>query len=109
MVQIINVKGLQIPMTFTKADIIEVIYRNLGGMTRTEIHRAVDAILDICCDGLERGEPVSISGFGSFRLNPRAARLVRMPDGGLSTATPRMRIRFTPSPKLKTRINGAQT
>ena len=50
-----------------------------AGMTKKDTERAVNAALDIITASLARGEKVQLSGFGSFEVKDREARMGRNP------------------------------
>ena len=44
--------------------------------------RALDAVVDSITDALKKGDQVSLVGFGTFSVKPRAARTGRNPQTG---------------------------
>ena len=52
-------------MALTKADIIEVVYNELG-LPKNHCTELVETLLEIMKRTLENGEDVLISGFGKF-------------------------------------------
>lgn len=52
------------------------------GLTRCAAEQTVDSVLAAIRDGLRRDGEVSLSGFGSWQLRQRAARVVRNPKTG---------------------------
>ena len=69
-------------MGTSKADLADAIYRVHGGLSRREAVGLVDLILDRIREALARGQPVMISGFGSFEVHHRRPRLGRNPRTG---------------------------
>lgn len=53
-----------------------------GLETKAQAHRVVEAVFDIIMKTMSRGEDVAISGFGTFRIAKRAARMGRNPKTG---------------------------
>ncbi len=51
-------------------------------MRKTEVSRVLDEALDAIRESLDRGESVTLRGFGSFRVTQRAARKGRNPRTG---------------------------
>ena len=47
------------------------------GLTRKDTEKALDAVLDIITAQLSKGEKVQLSGFGSFEVKVREARVGR--------------------------------
>ena len=57
-----------------------------AGLSRADAQKAVSAIFDVdngaIAEALRSGDSVAISGFGSFKVNERAARKGRNPQTG---------------------------
>lgn len=66
----------------TKYDIIKEIARRNPYMTREDVSDIVDSFLTAVTRCLERGEHVSIYGFGSFDVAENQGRLCRHPKTG---------------------------
>jgi len=65
-----------------------------------------EQILGFIGDSLEEGTPVRLSGFGTLKVLPVAARVVRNPRTGDPVSVPaRKRVRFSPSAALKRNVN----
>jgi nucleoid DNA-binding protein len=62
----------------TKADLVDRIAEGTG-LTKVETEAVVDGFLQTVVEALTSGERVEIRGFGSFRVEPRAARVARNP------------------------------
>jgi integration host factor subunit alpha len=94
--------------TLTRADMSEKMHKGIG-LSRTECYKLVDSILDLMAAEIERGEDVKISGFGTFHVRNKLARVGRNPKTGVEVSiTPRRVLTFKPSQKLRERIaNGA--
>lgn len=56
-----------------KASIIDAIASKTGH-SKKEVEIMVEAMLDVITDSLQKGEEVTLTGFGSFKVNTRAAR-----------------------------------
>lgn len=65
----------------TKMDLIETVAGKVG-LTKADAGRAVDAMLDAVSGALAKGEKVTITGFGTFEVRQRAARMGRNPQTG---------------------------
>ena len=63
-----------------KADLIEAVAEVVG--TKKEAAAAVDAMLDAIKKSLKKGEPVTLVGFGTFKVAKRKARKGRNPQTG---------------------------
>ena len=64
-----------------KADLVEAISEK-ADISKTAASAALDAALGEITGALQKGERVSISGFGTFSLGSRAARTGRNPQTG---------------------------
>lgn len=53
-----------------------------SGLTKADATRAVDALIEVVGATLEKDEEISLVGFGTFKLNKRAARKGRNPKTG---------------------------
>lgn len=62
----------------TKADIVEHIARGTG-LTKTETEAVVNGFITTVIQALQEGERIELRGFGTFRVQRRAARLARNP------------------------------
>ncbi len=90
--------------TLTRADISERMHKGIG-LSRTECYKLVDSILELMSAEIERGEDVKISGFGTFHVRSKSARVGRNPKTGVEVSiTPRRVLTFKPSQKLRERI-----
>ena len=89
----------------TKADLTKTIIDTVG-LSRKQAHEAVQLLLDTMADALERGERVKITGFGSFVLRDKAARLGRNPlTGDAIPISARRVVTFRPSKVFKRMMN----
>ena len=68
----------------------------VGMSTKAEAERAVDAVFDTIVKTMSRGEEVAITGFGTFRIMKRAARMGRNPKTGES-----IQIKASVKPKFR--------
>jgi len=92
----------------TKADIVDRVYRRIGGFSRRQAHELVDAVFALLSDSLTEGEHVRVSGFGLFELRDKSARPGLNPRTlARITLPPRRVVRFRPSPVLKKLLNPA--
>ena len=72
------------------------------GLTKKSAEEAVAAVFDTITDVIRDGDKVTLSGFGTFFLAQRAARLGRNPKTGAEVHIPACKVpRFTPGKKLK--------
>ncbi|HDH97488.1 MAG TPA: integration host factor subunit alpha [Proteobacteria bacterium] len=66
----------------TKADLVNAVYGRLGGLSKRETARLVDAVFDLIKEALKNGEKVKISGFGNFVVRYKKPRRGRNPRTG---------------------------
>ena len=61
-----------------KTELIAAVAEN-AGLTKKDTERVVNACLDAITAALQKGEKVQISGFGTFEVKAREARIGRNP------------------------------
>jgi DNA-binding protein HU-beta len=90
-----------------KTELIEAMAARTGG-SKADASRAVALLTEIISDTLQKGESVSLIGFGNFEVRERAARTGRNPKTGevLKIAASRVPA-FKPGAALKAAVNGA--
>lgn len=79
----------------TKMDLIEAVAGKVG-LTKADAGRALDTVLGSIESALAKGEKVTITGFGTFEVRQRAARMGRNPQTGAP-----LHIAATKSPAFK--------
>ena len=86
----------------TKADIIESVAKATG-LSKRGAAGAVDATIEQVSKGIKKERRISLSGFGTFTVRKRKARLGRNPRTGeeIKIAASRT-VGFKPAPALKT-------
>ena len=65
----------------TKQNLVDVI-ADKAGLTKVDAAKALDALVDAVTAALGRGEKVTGTGFGTFEVRSRAARMGRNPQTG---------------------------
>ena len=70
-----------------KTELIASVAQN-AGMTKKDAERAVNAAIDAITASLKAGEKVQLSGFGSFEVKNREARVGRNPHTGKEITIP---------------------
>ncbi len=65
-----------------KANLVEAVMSAAGIEVKKEATAAVEAVFDTIVKTLGRGEEVAITGFGTFRISKRAARMGINPKTG---------------------------
>jgi DNA-binding protein HU-beta len=66
----------------TKDGLVEAVMNAAGMETKAAAQRACEAVFESITKTLARGEDVTITGFGTFRVAKRAAREGRNPKTG---------------------------
>lgn len=85
----------------TKPELIDAVARATG-MRKSDTGNAIDAIFLAITEALGSGEPVAISGFGTFDVKTRAARMGRNPRTGEQIGIPQSTACvFRPGKRLK--------
>lgn len=70
-------------------------------LTKVTAGKALDSVLAHMARAMERGERVTLSGFGSFRVVERAEQKGRNPQNGQSIVIPAHNVvKFRPGKKL---------
>lgn len=88
----------------TKAELIDKIAIS-SGISRTAANNALNATLDNITRALQKGQKVTLIGFGTFAVQQRKARTGRNPKTGAEINIPAGRIpRFTAGKALKSAI-----
>jgi len=83
--------------SLTRANLAESLHRKIG-LSKAESSGLVESILDHITSALAKGESVKISGFGSFLLRDKAARIGRNPKTGIEVPiAPRRVLNFRAS------------
>jgi nucleoid DNA-binding protein len=67
-------------MNMNRMDLVDDMAEILGGRQAAE--DAFDCIIETIKGALKRGEPVSLAGFGTFKVSERGARKGRNPRTG---------------------------
>ena len=89
----------------TKADLIELVYEQIG-LSKRNSADLVETFFDIIKETLEQGENLKLSGFGSFNIRDKRARRGRNPQTGEEiTITPRRVLTFKASNVFRDQLN----
>ncbi len=78
-----------------KTELVEAV-ASRAGLSKADADRAVNALVDAVEGALVRGEKVTVTGFGTFEVRDRAARMGRNPQTGAPLHIP-----ATKSPAFK--------
>ena len=84
-----------------KTELIAIAAEN-AGMTKKDTERMLNAAIDAITEALSRGEKVQLSGFGTFEVKDREARVGRNPHTKEAVEIPATRVpAFKDSKSLK--------
>ena len=87
-----------------KTELIAIAAEN-AGMTKKDTERMLNAAIDAITEALSRGEKVQLSGFGTFEVKDREARVGRNPHTKEAIEIPATRVpTFKASKALKDSI-----
>lgn len=88
-----------------KTELIAEIASN-AGLTKAEAGRVIDATTAAITASLKKGDPVTLIGFGTFKVSKRAARTGRNPRTGAELkVAARNAPAFTAGKALKDAVN----
>lgn len=65
----------------TKSDLVSMV-ADKAGLTKADSQRALDAVVSAIAKCLAKGEKVTWTGFGTYEVRHRAARMGRNPQTG---------------------------
>jgi DNA-binding protein HU-beta len=86
----------------TKAEMVKALKEQAGLATQAQADAAYASFFTLIGTALKKGDTVSITGFGSFKVTERKARKGRNPRTGQEITIPASKgIKFTPSKTLK--------
>ncbi|MBI5212153.1 MAG: integration host factor subunit alpha [Nitrospirae bacterium] len=85
----------------TKADIVNLVFERVG-LPKNEAQDIVEKVFDTIKQTLIAGESIKISGFGTFNVRKKSARVGRNPKTKEEVEiTPRRVVTFKASDQLK--------
>lgn len=84
-----------------KSELVTAIAET-AGITKADASRALQALLESLTTAMTNGDSVSLTGFGSFSVNERAARTGRNPSNGKALKIAAKKVpKFKPGKALK--------
>lgn len=87
-----------------KEDLVGLV-SDKAGITRKAAGETMNAVLEGISSALEKGDSVSLVGFGSFKVVERSAREGRNPRTGEKIHIPASKtVKFTPAKGFKQRV-----
>ena len=80
-----------------KQELIDALATKLTGGRKAEAENILEGFVDVITDALKKGQEVNISGFGSFTVSARSARM------GVNPQNPEQKIQIaaTKVPKFR--------
>jgi len=76
-----------------------------GNITKVRAEQALNSVLDNMTNAMEKGERITISGFGSFKVVERAEQKGRNPQTGKSILIPAHNVvKFKPGKSLYSKV-----
>jgi DNA-binding protein HU-beta len=91
-------------MSMNKSDIVSAVAQS-SGVAKKDVERVLNATIDAMSQALIRGEKVQLSGFGTFEVKTRQARVGRNPHTKEQVHIPATRVpQFKPSQGLKENV-----
>lgn len=92
--------------TVSKADLVNLVAQE-SGKSKREVKDIVDASLNHIIDSLEKGSKVQLTGFGTFEIRTRKARVGVKPGTTSRISIPASKYpAFKPGKGLKEKIKG---
>ena len=90
-----------------KSELIDHVAQD-SGLSKSDAGRALDSMINGISDAVQRGDRVSVAGFGTFERRERAARKGRNPQTGeeLDVAASKAPA-FKPAKAFKDAVNNA--
>jgi len=83
------------------------VYTKIG-LSLQECNALVDSVIEEICTGLEQGDSVKLSSFGTFNLRKKKQRMGRNPKTGIEVPiTSRTVLSFNASNLLKNKVNSS--
>jgi DNA-binding protein HU-beta len=87
-----------------KTELIDEMEKVLD--SKKEAKLALECILSCITDALKKNEPVTLTGFGTFKVSERKARTVKNIQTGKMMAVKAKKVpKFTPGKNLKDSVN----
>ena len=91
--------------TITRSD-LALKLRDKFGFTAAQSNKLVDLIFEEICESLINGEEVKFSGFGTFKILDKSARIGRNPKTGeTAIITARRVVSFRPCTEFRDRVS----
>ncbi len=90
----------------TKSELVEKIAAD-SGLTKTDSEKALNSFIKSVSQALQKGDSVTLVGFGTFSVSKRAAREGRNPQTGATLQIGEKTVpKFKPGANLKAAVEG---
>ena len=91
-----------------RKELVEALSKKTGS-TKADAERNVAALIEIVTATLKKGGDVALVGFGTFKVNKRAARTGRNPQTGAALKIKAAKVpAFKAGATLKAAVNGGK-
>ena len=88
-----------------KTEIISALAENIG-LSKAEVEKVYNATFELFKEELEKGNKISVSGFGTFDISERAEREGRNPQTGeIIKIAASKSVKFKAGKELKEKVN----
>ena len=93
-------------MSLNKTQLVSEVAAS-AGIPKTVSEKAVNSVIDALSKELEKGENVTLVGFGTFSVYERKERMGKNPQNGKEIKIPARRVpKFTAGAALKEAVSG---
>lgn len=90
----------------TKAELVDSMAK-AGGTSKAAAEKALNGFLDAVKKSLKKGQKVALTGFGTFSVSNRKARMGRNPQTGAAIRIKATKVpKFTAGKSLKQAVGG---
>ena len=92
--------------TMIKSELVKHIHTRSSQLSRRDVEKVVDAILEEIISAIARGDRVELRGFGTFSARVRSAHAGRNPKTGTDLAVPtKVKPHFKAGKEMRERLN----
>lgn len=95
-------------MAISKSDLVDAIIadsKEKDVVSKAQMERIVNSVFDKIIECAEKGEPVIITKFGTFKLTERKGREYKTPKGDIITTDASKKLSFKCSKSLSGKFN----
>ena len=89
-----------------KSELVHALRNKLPELQESDVHFALDCLINQLTHALTQGERIEIRGFGSFQLRNQSPRIARNPKTGETVQVQaHQTIHFKPGKDMRDRVN----